>query len=505
MVATNGNPEVLAQVAAKMGIGTDHLQQTLQALQTGNMSSVPPEVLQQAQMKLQQQQQQQQQSSGVSAPTNMMTAPGVGGHQHHHHHHLPSSVSSGGLLDDEQGQNWLTMYRGVYMRHADIAYGPIFTTFVFLLFHLGALPLAVALPLLPLLMIAGVRVILIGAAGIPNSVLPFSRLPAGMIASWEVAAEATFLLCMLPYLQDKWLLCFVQVGLTSVAYYLHFRAFKSEPGFLEQGAPPPPVPPEQLSAMQASSPYHCLTCGIYKPIRSKHCSVCGRCVAEFYHHCPVIANCVGVGNRREFAGYLMALFAAELMWARLAAVFWSRQVSQAASIYPDSNVLILVWKVAAAAPGTAYMSLLVAAILSGTGFLALRQVFNIVANMTTNEVIGRRKYAHFKSPATGAFFNPFDQGVGQNCVLFWQEERPSWYEMYAERKDGDDGGVVVPWSASRLFLQADLVAEALREKREKKQREREEWILAKYGSGGGGGDVEKQQLCSTSGCSRRHH
>ncbi len=60
-------------------------------------------------------------------------------------------------------------------------------------------------------------------------------------------------------------------------------------------------------------------------LEQQNCLCCvRRCVAEFDHHCPVVGNCVGVGNRRAFMGYVLALWAAELLWLQLAGHFWSR-------------------------------------------------------------------------------------------------------------------------------------------------------------------------------------
>ncbi|KAL4534532.1 hypothetical protein Ndes2526A_g05423 [Nannochloris sp. 'desiccata'] len=499
VILSNGNPGALEQVSKKMGISTADLTTTLQALQSGNMAGVPDEVLNRA-MNMEHVMRSQLHTNGnMAMALPMVQLPGsTGGGGRpllppgHGHSYTETESSSGGLLDDEEGQNWLVMYRGVYMRYADIVYGPIITLIAAILFQSGVLSLGMALWLLPLMLVAGVRFILVGLAQIPNQLLPYSRLPAGVIASWEMAAELTFIFNLMPYLPDHVVACFLQIGLTAMAYYLHYKAFNSDPGYLELGQPPPPVPPQEFAAMQAAAPYHCLTCGIYRPIRSKHCVACGRCTAEFDHHCPVVGNCIGKGNRREFAAYLFILLIAEVIWFALAVVFWSREFDRVASLglYSDSVWLVRVWKVLSTLPGTAYMSLLVVAIILGTVSLAGRQLFCILINMTTAELLRRQKYQHFRSEIDGKFFNPFDQGVLNNCVTFWQEERPDWYTMYDEsRKNGENpanrsngaSGFFSGWKMSKLLRQADDTKAALMERRERKRIEREDVLLAKYG------------------------
>lgn len=506
-LANGGDPEIFAHVSAKMGISADQLRSTLNALQSGDMAGVPQEVLNKAMTM----EHAMKGRMGMGMPANMtgmagntlaasMAFPSGGPPP-------PASQENLGLLDDEEGQNWLVMYQGAYMKHADIAFGPVFCFLIALLFQSGLLTLGIALWLVPLLLMLCVRLVLVGAARIPPQLLSFSRLPAGMISGLEVAAEVVFVLYMLPLLTDKLLLCVVQIACTCGAYYLHYKAFKRDPGYIEIGPPPPPVPPQQLAAMQAANPYHCLTCGIYRPIRSKHCSACGRCVAEFDHHCPVVGNCIGRGNRREFVGYLVLLFAGEVLWLRLGITFWARQVARAASAGPESPFtggLFKVWTVASAIPGVAYMSLLVVGILCSTLFLVGRQIFCVASNMTVNELMCRKKYDHFKAP-DGTFLNPFDQGLAPNCLVFWQEERPDWYEVYAKTREG--GYVGVDWGVSKALKQADALRAALHERREKKKKDREEWLLSRYGrvpqprnaqhdGCGGNNDLEGQHHCA---------
>ena len=346
------NPEATARLGEMLGLPPEKLQATASALLTGNVQDVPSEV-----MHLAFERTLAANSMTAGAPAaapasitsrggtsrterpTLVAPPGFYVHpqpQAAHSVNMPfkpipstkSELASANLalgIDDEQTQDWLYLYRGTFLKYTDVMYGSILTTMAVILFWTGILSFSVALWILPIFMVAGVRVILVGAAGIPAPMLPYSKLPAGVVLAWEVTAIATFLISMLPMLRDVWFEVYSMVLLTGLALYLKLRAFLTDPGTVPAAHPrPPPLPPMQLAAMQATNPYHCFTCGIYRPIRSKHCSACDRCVAEFDHHCPVVANCIGRNNRRHFVGYLLALATAEILWLRLALLYWKR-------------------------------------------------------------------------------------------------------------------------------------------------------------------------------------
>lgn len=384
------------------------------------------------------------------------------------------------LLEDIEGNAWLKLYRRLYLRSCDAYFGPIFVAMYSALLWSGVIPLWVALWIIPLTFFLGVKYIIIHAAGMPVQLLPYSRLPAGMVAALQIVVQTAFMVKILPFLPDKRSQCILEVVLATLAFFLHYRSFATDPGYLEPGPPPPPMLPDQLAAMQAAAPYHCFTCGIYRPIRSKHCSACGRCVSEMDHHCPVVANCIGCGNRREFAGYLLSLFSAELLWLKLCWDYWHRKLIETT---PETIISL-----ANTDPGMAYLSLIVIPITLGTGYLTFRQIYCIVANLTTNEYIKRHKYEYLKGD-DGTFLNPFDNGILNNCTQFWESKRPDWYDLYSKKRQlGPDGGVV-PCSMTALVRKYDAIHLAINDAWQRRQRQREEWLIRHYGQAARTNDV----------------
>lgn len=69
----------------------------------------------------------------------------------------------------------------------------------------------------------------------------------------------------------------------------------------------------------------------------------------------------------------------------------------------------------------------------GNAFLILRQLACIAANLTTNELISRRKYSYLRAE-DGGFWNPFDRGCFSNCQQFWCLPRPDWAAVYQQSR-----------------------------------------------------------------------
>lgn len=404
-------------------------------------------------------------------------------HKDSHHHTDPIKNT---LLEEEDRQNWLVMYRGIYLKDADAALGPVFVFFVACLFWARILPFAVALCVIPVMFLALVKIILIDGAGIQPKKLPWSRLPASMVVSVEVAAVLTFFISIMPMVQDLWVQCGLLVVFSLLSYYMHYQAIVSDPGYLPRGehALPPTIPPEQVTAMQAANPFHCLRCGIYKPIRSSHCSTCNRCVADFDHHCPVVANCVGKKNTRVFSGYLVSLFLAECMWMSVSMEFFKRALrSGTANGVPSMwSVWWNCFSLGRVFPGTMFMTYLVVLIMGGTAFLMCRQLWCIAGNLTISEWILRDHKNYLKSQRDGTYYNPFDHGVVENCFQFWMNDNEhDWYSVYSDRKDLDPEKETRKWSVMNLMRAIGKGKKALVDARLKKKAEKEAWLLQNYG------------------------
>ncbi len=66
----------------------------------------------------------------------------------------------------------------------------------------------------------------------------------------------------------------------------------------------------------------------------------------------------------------------------------------------------------------------------GTAYLVFRFTYCICGNLTTAELLNKRKYAYLRDAADG-FCNRFDDGVGVNCVEFWTSGVKQWREARA--------------------------------------------------------------------------
>ena len=245
-------------------------------------------------------------------------------------------------------------------------------------------------------------------------------LPACMCLAFALA-HASAVLFSLPAVDGAWAAALLAAAFGVLALS-GGRCALAEPSYLPRrsAAAAAAAPPREAS--QAS---WCFACGLSRPMRAKHCRKCGRCVRGFDHHCPWINNCVGEGNRASFYVFVAAVVADVALLCSLALYAATRAAP--GDDYGGA------WVCGAwpplCAPARASSAAVAAAMrwsLFGVALVALpplslflaNRTRNVVANITTNERINMKRYAHFKR-YDGSFINPFDRGPLRNCQQYW--------------------------------------------------------------------------------------
>jgi hypothetical protein len=154
-LASGTRPDLLAHMSKAMQLPPEALQQAAAAVEAASrgqqvaMQDLPPALVQRAAEF-------QRTTTAGRAGAAMMAPPGAA---------EPAEKAGDdcerGLLQEEESQQWLSLYRVAYSKHADAALGPVFTALVAAMFWAGALPFWAAVLLLPPLLLAAVHLVLV--------------------------------------------------------------------------------------------------------------------------------------------------------------------------------------------------------------------------------------------------------------------------------------------------------------------------------------------------------
>ncbi|XP_003387518.1 PREDICTED: palmitoyltransferase ZDHHC17-like [Amphimedon queenslandica] len=235
----------------------------------------------------------------------------------------------------------------------------------------------------------------------------------------------------IPYgVVDRW---FVLLILSVVMFYVFFKTWRSDPGYL----PMMNNKEEEFRTIfslceegKFNPSTFCTSCLVRRPIRSKHCPACRRCVARFDHHCPWVDNCIGLKNHKMFLGYLVCLLSM-LIWNLTASL---RYVYHFFPADPSQNVVMRTWHYIVSDPWIGYILIMTLFHFTWVYLLLVSQLFQLFCQgMTTNEKRNAHRYEHFLKLGG---LSPFHRGACVNCADFFgftccnAKDRVDWTRTY---------------------------------------------------------------------------
>ncbi|CAG0890076.1 unnamed protein product [Cyprideis torosa] len=258
-------------------------------------------------------------------------------------------------------------------------------------------------------------------------------------------------------------------------WYYFFMSWTVDPGIIELSKE---EKMEVIVSMAESDGFEatwfCSTCLIRRPLRSKHCSFCNRCVARFDHHCPWVNNCIGeqrqtkfmriqwrfiiyirsasllagASNHRFFVLFLVCLFLNALIFLYGTREFYVTECAVPDTLsYSGAFVSYL-----SCNPWLAWVTVNVLLHGCWVACLAACQLYQVLwLAVTTNERINYGRYPHFSKAADGKLRSPFQRGLFQNTIDFFeiscfglcQPEHRDWKKTFT--MDGAD----MPSSSTR--------------------------------------------------------
>jgi len=171
----------------------------------------------------------------------------------------------------------------------------------------------------------------------------------------------------------------------------------------------------------------CLTTWVVKGLRTKYDKTVERCVEEFDHLCQFLNAPVGRGNHRVFVLHCCAQTLVLWMGYYMCFRFLFELVTVQIGASPNVGSVARYWELTCTYPLLILVFFIYTGALLFVSALTCNQIAGIHLNLTVNEMINMKRYAHFwKTVETPSgkkrwcFTNPFDKGsVRLNILDFW--------------------------------------------------------------------------------------